>query len=816
MKTTDIGRMYFHLTGNFIFNIFAHLIALIILLVIGNNLASFIKIAIFLPLTAVPLILALIVFHVYAGKLQSLIDNKKTDKESLKYASKIPLIASVILVPLLLLNSVFLPAVYYYQHVLYTLTQVVFFVILGIFMGMAASLYHYYKIKIIMYPLKGIIRLESLSIFEKLLTPVFIFIVSVFLVVAITVYSVSVNITIDNYKSTAALKGDKIVETIDSRFRSVQEELNSYLNVISPSRVSPKEAFNYVTTLFDKRVNRQIELLFIVKNTGICFTNQGTSYDISDRDYIKYGMKYAKPKWSDLITSKATGRQVIACVVPEVINGKMEGGFCAAMNADNIQEIILKASTEKDIMFLMGENGRIIYHKEKKWINQILGKDILDGQGRDLSAFVKSEGTDYEEYMVEGKPLLYKKSRIATTGHYIVSRIYLRDLMEPVDTIISRIIIGLLLVVGLVIIIIYSIGRNFSAPIRDTIRIFKNLSEGDLTVKTKNNLSDELGDMLKNLNEFQNKIREVVDTALNSSGQLAASAEQLATTSSVMAQSAQSGAAAVEEATASLEEISASNESIANNSKLQSERSKDTNRAMEELGQIIKAVHSDSTDALKVANITSEEARKGNDLMKNTITGMNDIENNSNNIAQMVMLISDISDQVNLLALNAAIEAARAGEYGRGFAVVADEIGKLAEQTADSAKNITGLVSAGVKSAKQGIKDIGDTSKAMENIINYVNQTKEFVQKIVDSAGIQAKSSEIVLKATKEVMEMSNSISGSTNEQNLTHEEISKTMNQINEQTQQQASGAHEIAASAEEISAQAESLKRLLEFFKI
>jgi methyl-accepting chemotaxis protein len=153
---------------------------------------------------------------------------------------------------------------------------------------------------------------------------------------------------------------------------------------------------------------------------------------------------------------------------------------------------------------------------------------------------------------------------------------------------------------------------------------------------------------------------------------------------------------------------------------------------MEELGQIIKAVHSDSTDALKVANITSEEARKGNDLMKNTITGMNDIENNSNNIAQMVMLISDISDQVNLLALNAAIEAARAGEYGRGFAVVADEIGKLAEQTADSAKNITGLVSAGVKSAKQGIKDIGDTSKAMENIINYVKQTKEFGQKIVD------------------------------------------------------------------------------------
>jgi len=816
MKKIDIGRIYYYLFSNYIFNIFAHLISIIILLIIGNKPVSFIKIIKFLPLILIPLFTCMIIFHLFMKKLQFLTDNKKIDTNSLKYISRIPVTASAILIPVLLLNSVILPVLYYYQQVLYTLTQVAFFIILGLFLGMAASLYHYYKIKVIMYPLKSFIRLDSLSIFEKLLTPVFIFLVSVFIIVAITVYTVTVKITIDNYKSMASLKGEKIVESIDGRFRAVQDELTSYINVLSPSRLSPRESFNLAADLFKKTVNKQIELLFIVKSNGICFTNQGTSYDISGRDYIKYAMANAKPKWSDLITSKATGREVIACVVPEVINGRMEGGICAAMNADNIQEIIVKASTEKDVMFLMGENGRIIYHKEKKWINKVLGKDILDESGKDLAGFVKNSETDYQQFTVEGKPLLYQKSRINTTGHYIVSRIYFRDLMEPVDTLIRRIIMALLLVVGLVIAIIYGIGRAFSAPIRDTIHIFRKLSEGDLTVKAENSLSDELGDMLMNLTDFQNRIREVVETALNSSGQLAASAEQLAGTSSVMAQGAQSGAAAVEEATASLEEISASNESIANNSKLQSERSRDTNMAMEELGRIIKAVHSDSSEALKVANITSNEAMKGNELMKNTIIGMNDIENNSNRIAQMVMLISDISDQVNLLALNAAIEAARAGEYGRGFAVVADEIGKLAEQTADSAKNITGLVSDGVRSAKQGIRDIGDTSKAMENIINYVNNTKEFVQKIVSSADIQAKSSEVVLNATKEVMDMSNSISGSTNEQNTTHEEISKTMNQINEQTQQQASGAHEIAASAEEISAQAESLKKLLEFFKL
>ncbi|OQA94149.1 MAG: Methyl-accepting chemotaxis protein IV [Spirochaetes bacterium ADurb.Bin218] len=218
---------------------------------------------------------------------------------------------------------------------------------------------------------------------------------------------------------------------------------------------------------------------------------------------------------------------------------------------------------------------------------------------------------------------------------------------------------------------------------------------------------------------------------------------------------------------------------------------------------------------MNVANDTTREALKGDELMQNTIKGMNSIEENSLKIAEMVSLISDISDQVNLLALNAAIEAARAGDHGRGFAVVADEIGKLAEQTAESAKSITALVSNGVNSAKQGMIDVNETSKALKNIVSYINKTKELVQQIAQSTQTQAKAGEEVTKATKQVMDMADLISNSTNEQTLTHTEMSKTMDQINEQTQAQASGAEEIASSAEEISAQAENLKSLLEFFK-
>jgi methyl-accepting chemotaxis protein len=816
MAKIEINEIHSHLLKNFIINISAHPLFLFLIMIIGVGLKPFsnvipILLLIIIPSTAIVSFL----YYLLVKKFQVMIDGKYSDEKSLQFAMTMPRLANFVLLFSMLGGSFLMSFICYRQKIIFTPVQIIFFITMGILLGLAIVLYHYYRMKIILYPLTTVTKLRSLATFEKLLAPILSFMIAVLLIVGIGIYSINVNRTIKNYKQSTSSQSEKLKAELDRNFSSVETEVSSYMNLISPDRVSPQEGLSLTKNLFEKRINKSINTLFIFKNDGTAYSNAGL-LDLSDREYLKEVQKKNKITWSDLITSKSTGKKSIVCAVPNLVNGSTSSGIGATVTVDTMTDIIDNASTLNDTMFMiMNDEGRIVYHKESRLMDKVIGVDLKDTSGKNLSEFVHGNNYEYQEFVINNRGLLLKKFKLESTGHHLVSISYLSTLLKEVDKIIINVLIGLIFIIVCVVIMIYRIGMSFSTPIRNTIRIFRKLSEGDLTVRSNDYLTDEFGDMIRNLKNFQDKIKEVINAAMSSSNQLAASAEELSATSSSLAESAQAQAAAVEEATASLEEISASNESIADNSKVQSDHSKNTYKAMEDLGAIVKSVNNDATSALNVANVTATEAKKGSELMQNTITGMNSIEENSIKIAEMVSMISDISDQVNLLALNAAIEAARAGDHGRGFAVVADEIGKLAEQTAESAKSITGLVSNGVKSAKQGIQDIDETSKALANIINYITNTKELVQKIANSTDLQTRSSEQVLKATGQVMEMSDNISNSTSEQTITHMEISKTMDQINEQTQAQASGAEQIASSAEEISAQAENMKNVLEFFK-
>ena len=416
---------------------------------------------------------------------------------------------------------------------------------------------------------------------------------------------------------------------------------------------------------------------------------------------------------------------------------------------------------------------------------------------------------------------------VSTEGRDIVAKLdaavaklsdFQRDLLvdgSASNTIKVKNTIMLVLAIGIIAVLIgiaiaLIMGRLISNPVIALANSAKKMAGGDLSgdlVKVKN--KDEIGDLVGSFNLMAENLRTVIEQVSMNSNHVASSAEELT--------------ASAEQTSQATEQIASSIQDIASGSETQVINANESSEAMKEMAIGIQQVAETSSTVSESAIETNREANLGNESLQQMIHQMDAIHNAvadsalgikklgnlSQEIGNIIAVITGIADQTNLLALNAAIEAARAGEHGQGFAVVADEVRKLAEQSRDSADQIAGIINQIQKDTNEAVNvmEIGTKEVAAGKVI--VDETGIRFEKILLSI-------EQVTAQIQEVSAISEEMFASVEEVNASIEEMAIIAQNSASNTQNVASASEEQLASMEEITASATSLSKMAEDLQV
>ncbi|MGR9014193.1 MAG: methyl-accepting chemotaxis protein [Gammaproteobacteria bacterium] len=294
----------------------------------------------------------------------------------------------------------------------------------------------------------------------------------------------------------------------------------------------------------------------------------------------------------------------------------------------------------------------------------------------------------------------------------------------------------------------------------DINRVMENMSQGDLTSTITNDYQGVYAECKNNINASMAKLSEFIIQIRDAADFIDSSSQEMASGNNNLSHRAEQQAANLEETAASMEQLASTVRNNADNTQ----------------------------QANQVVNSASLLAQKGGDVVKSSIAAMQEINDSSNKIAEIISVIDEIAFQTNLLALNASVEAARAGEQGRGFSVVATEVRNLAQRSANAAKQSSDLIQNSVQKVRAGTAFVNETGAALNEIVNSVAQVGEIVSQIASASA----------------------------EQTAGIDQVNQAVAQMDDITQQNAALAEQAAAGSIAMSEQSSSMTKLLSFFKV
>ncbi len=484
-------------------------------------------------------------------------------------------------------------------------------------------------------------------------------------------------------------------------------------------------------------------------------------------------------------------------------------GLSETLSPDNLSEAVggVKVNGLKSsYIYVVSANGTMLYHPTADKIGKSVENAAVLATVDKISKGqkVENEVIEYDFKGVTKYAGIYVND---AQDFIVVVTADEKEVMAPLNLVINKTVISLIIVLGLIIVIGSFIAYRLIKPINEIAMVASDLADMNFAEHPKLNLlgkhKDEVGHMARSLEYLRSELVEAFisikaksDEVMNASTSLTSDAaettitmEQVENAVNDIAEGANSQAAETQKAT--------------DNVIIMGNMVKDTNEEVNNLLTFAREIQlsvNEAKEVLRNLEAVNNNAKEYIDIIANQTNTTNE---SALKISEATRLITAIAEETNLLSLNASIEAARAGEHGRGFAVVAAEIQTLAEQSNESAKQIEIIIQQLLSDSEKAVETMSDVKDIINIQSEHVAQTDTAFNRISDG----------ITESIKGINTISDKTS-SLDSARINVVDIVQNLTAIAEQnaadTEETSASTTEVTAIVEGISDKSESLRKV------